>query len=255
MSYVDFSIKTSWLDLTPFINVPVDFIMNEIDKVETSLIDERNVDQYHKMQENQIYGVGEKINGQSNWSALTLYSASGKSDDILTQGILPNNTVSVYRHSFRNIRQHKWTDLASVMPATVNFIIDSFMPLMKLSYVKISKLDPGGIIPEHKDLPNLNFNFETEVNSYNMLNSILIELNCPDGVIAIHDGIQIPYRRGSVFMFNQSKPHSTKHLGKTPRYNMRIQGLHNKRFRDMIKNNCDIINCHPLNSKVYLKDD
>lgn len=249
MSYIEFSTEASWLDLTPLFSVPVDNIMREIDTLDQcAMLEERDQDQYKDLQARKASGVGAKIQGQQRWSAMALFSASGQSRDIISQGILDNTDAISYRSSFRNLRKHRWTDLAPRMLSSAQWLASTFEPLMRLSYVKIAKLDGGGTIPEHADLPETG-RFSQGTSSYTMLNSILIELNHPPGVSAMHGGVLIPYTRGSVFMLNQSRPHSTVHSGTEPRYNIRIHGLHNTKFREMIRNNISMLTCHPPHAK------
>lgn len=252
MSYLDFVSATSWVNLTPLFPVPVDIIMKEIYQVETMFNEERDQQQNQKLKQSDTIGIGTRLDGQKNWSAMTLLSASGDYKDILTQGILTNENKKVYIKSFRNLRDHKWTELCDHMPNTTKFIKDTLGPLMKLSYVKISKLEPGGDIPQHEDIPEVDFDFKNTTNTYNMLNSILIELNCPAGTTAYHDGQKLNYQKGSVFMCNQSKKHGTSNTGNSNRYNMRIQGLYNKKFRDLIKQKIKILDVFPKDAVKFL---
>lgn len=227
--------------------IDVDSIMDEIYKVEKEFIEERDQDQYLKMQSNKTIGIGERLDNQDKWSAMTLYSSSGKSTDILTQGINTNHNKKSYRESFRNLRKHSWTDLSNTMPKTTEILLKNFGKYMKFSYIKIAKLEPGGVVPEHNDMPKQDFDFDLlkETNTYNMLNSFLVELNCPKGLKATHDGVKLPYKKGSVFFCNQSKSHGTVNNSSEVRYNLRIQGLHNKLFRDNFIKNISSMECYP----------
>ena len=232
-SYIDIASNTSWVEVTPlFSNCPVDKIMEEISTVEESFLEERNTDQYKSMKDRGVTGIGTKIENQKEWKAVTLFSSTGDYQDTLTQGILRNDNLETYKQSFRNIRKHKWTQLAPLMKNTVKWINNEFGQYLNLSYVKIAKLGPGGNIPLHTDLPNEDLSLLSTQNSYNMLNSFLVELNFPEGVKALHDGVEIPYKKGSLFFLNQSKSHCTVNIGNSTRYNLRIQGLPNRKFRE-----------------------
>lgn len=228
-------------------SINVDTIMKEIYNVESQFIEERDEQQYIELQSSKTIGIGEKLKDQDRWSAMTLYSSSGKSSDILTQGIMTNHNLKSYKKSFRNLKNHSWTDLSTKMPETTKILKEQVGQYMKFSYIKIAKLEPGGIVPEHNDLPQKDFGFNLlkETNTYNMLNSFLVELNCPAGVEATHDAVKLPYEKGSVFFCNQSKLHGTVNRGSEVRYNLRIQGLHNKYFRKKFMENISSMTCYP----------
>jgi len=236
--YLDIITNTSWVDITSMFDpCPVDEIMNEIRIVESWFLEERDAEQFEALKAKEgTTGIGTHFDDQKEWGSVTLFSSSGDYKDILTQGILPNHNYETYRKSFRNLRNHSWTQLEPMMPKTVKWIKEQMGKYMRFSYVKISKLGPGGDVPIHQDLPEEDFDFLNTRNTYNMCNSFLVELNLPKGITAWHDGMELPYKKGSVFFCNQSKPHGTTNKGDEVRYNLRIQGLHNKFFReDFIK--------------------
>jgi hypothetical protein len=253
MSYLNYVSNTSWVDITTmFVPCPVDDIMKEIQSVENMFLDERDHEQYKKMQENGATGIGEHFDDQKKWEAVTLFSSTGNYRDILTQGILPNQDLETYMKSFRNLRNHKWTQLADLMPNTVRWINKEIGQYMQFSYIKIAKLGAGGDVPVHTDVPHEDFDFLNTQNTYNMLNSFLVELNYPDNVTAWHDGVELPYQKGSVIFCNQSKSHGTVNNGTETRYNLRIQGLHNKKFRTELMNKAHNFTTYPETSKTYL---
>ena len=253
MSYLDYVSNTSWVDITPlFKPCPVNDIMSEIQNVTDVFLEERDKEQYKIMKEKGATGIGEHFQDQKNWGAVTLYSSTGSFRDILTQGVLPNQDMKTYRKSFKNLKKHKWTELADLMPKTVTWIKEEIGQYMVFSYIKISKLGPGGDVPIHTDVPQEDFDFLNTRNTYNMLNNFLVELNFPKGVTAWHDNVELPYQQGSVIFCNQSKSHGTVNRGTENRYNLRIQGLHNKKFRDELMNHAKDFNMYPISSKSYL---
>lgn len=232
-NYVDVVSNLSWVDVTPlFSDCPVDEIMKEISAVESSFLEERSEEQYKTMKNKGITGIGIKIDNQKEWEAVTLFSRTGNYRDTLTQGILRNHNLKTYRQSFRNVKEHKWTELSPIMKKTTEWVKREFGQYLNLSYVKIAKLGPGGNIPIHTDLPDDDLSLLNTKNAYNMLNSFLVELNFPEGIKATHDGVEVPYKKGSIFFLNQSKPHGTTNNGTSTRYNFRIQGIPNKKFRN-----------------------
>lgn len=253
MSYLNYVSNTSWVDITPlFSPCPVNEIMSEIRSVESLFLEERDKDQFKIMKEKGATGIGEHFDNQKNWEAVTLFSSTGDYKDILTQGILPNQDKKTYVKSFRNLRNHKWTQLAELMPNTVNWIKKEIGQYMIFSYIKIAKLGPGGDVPVHTDVPHEDFDFLNTQNTYNMLNSFLVELNFPEGVTAWHDDVILPYQQGSVIFCNQSKSHGTVNKGTETRYNLRIQGLHNKKFREILMSKAKHFNMHPKSSQNLL---
>ena len=240
MQYSEFIVNTSWVNLTSLFSVPVDDIMNEIQQVENFFHIERDKLQAQQLQEKETLGVSEYLATDNKWSAFTLLSSSGDYKDVLTQGINANIDKKEIVSTYRNIRQHKWTELSELMPKTILYVRSAFEPIMKLSYVKIAKLSAGGVIPKHTDKPNKEIAKNT-INSYHMLNSILIELNSPKGIIAKHNDDIIDYQKGSVYWFNQSREHEVIHNGNKDRYNIRIQGMYNRKFRELIKNNIHML--------------
>ena len=252
-NYLDYVSNTSWVDITPmFSKCPVDLIMQEIYSVENMFLEERDPEQYKEMQERGAVGIGEHFDNQKSWEAVTLFSSTGDYRDILTQGILPNQDLKTYMESFRNLRNHKWTQLAELMPNTVSWIKQEIGQYMQFSYIKIAKLGPDGDVPVHTDVPHEDFDFLNTQNTYNMLNSFLVELNFPKGVTAWHDGVELPYQQGSVIFCNQSKSHGTTNKGTETRYNLRIQGLHNKKFRHVLMSSAKDFTMYPITSKKYL---
>lgn len=251
--YLDFLSNTSWVDITSlFKSCPVDQIMEEIKNVETLFLPERDQEQYEKIKNKEKTVVGDHFAGQLNWKVVSLYSATGDYKDIFTQGVLPNHNRAAYLESFKNIKQHRWTLLSNKMPQTTSWIKNEIGKYMTFSYIKIAKLDPGGVIPPHRDIPDDQYDFLNTKNCYNMLNSFLIELNCPENVVAMHDNIRLPYKKGSILFCNQGKLHGTKNNGNQTRYNIRIQGLHNKKFRNILAEKIQECQCYPEISQNIL---
>jgi hypothetical protein len=251
--YLDFLSNTSWVDITSlFKNCPVDEIITEIKNVENLFLLERDPEQYEKIKNKKTTFVGDHFDGQLNWKVVSLYSATGDYKDIFTQGVLPNHDKTTYLESFKNIRNHKWTSVSDHMPETTSWIKHEIGKYMKFSYVKIAKLEPGGVIPQHRDIPDEDYDFLNTQNCYNMLNSFLIELNCPNNVIAMHDNVKLPYKKGSILFCNQGKLHGTTNSGDQTRYNIRIQGLHNKKFRNILSEKINECQCYPETSKNIL---
>lgn len=249
-NYLDFVTSASWVDITPmFEPCPVDDIVAEIRDVENMFLEERDPDQYEKLRQKGATGIGEHFEDQKEWSAVTLFSSTGDYKDILTQGILPNQDMKTYKKSFENIKKHKWTQLKPLMPKTVSWVKNQIGQYMTFSYIKIAKLGPKGDVPIHTDIPEEDFDFLNTRNTYNMLNSFLVELNFPDGVKAWHDDVELPYQKGSVIFCNQSKSHGTVNNSDENRYNLRIQGLHNKKFRDKLMSSIDTLEVYPNESK------
>ena len=116
----------------------------------------------------------------------------------------------------------------------MRWIQDNLCPYIKLSYVKIAKLGPGGHVPEHNDKPNVS-TANMETHSYDMLNTILIELTGQDDLYVTHDGKQLKYKAGDIYWINVAKNHEVKNNSDSDRYNIRIHGLYNTKFREMIK--------------------
>lgn len=245
-NYLDFTTSKSWVDITPlFTPCPVDDIMEEIRQVEDMFLGERDPEQYAIMKEKGATGIGEHFEDQKEWGAVTLFSSTGDYKDILTQGILSNHNKETYIQSKRNLQNHKWTQLEPMMPKTVAWIKDQIGQYMQFSYVKIAKLGPGGDVPVHTDIPKEDFDYKNTRNTYNMLNSFLVELNFPEGVTAWHDDVELPYQKGSVFFCNQSKSHGTVNRSNETRYNLRIQGMHNRHFRKTLMEMVDQLNVYP----------
>lgn len=245
-NYLNIVSNTSWVDITPlFSPCPVDEIMKEIATIEEWFLEERDSNQYALMKDKGAIGIGTHLDNQKEWGAVTLFSSTGDYKDILTQGILPNQDLQTYKASFRNLRKHKWTQIAPIMPKTVKWIQSQVGQYMNFSYIKIAKLGPKGSVPIHTDIPEEDFDFTNTQNTYNMLNSFLVELNHVDGVKAWHDGVELPYQKGSVIFCNQSKSHGTVNNGSDTRYNIRIQGLHNKKFRETFLQKLDSLVKYP----------
>jgi len=55
-----------------------------------------------------------------------------------------------------------------------------------------------------------------------------------------------------VIFCNQSKSHGTTNKGTETRYNLRIQGLHNKKFRNVLMDSAKNYNMYPSTSTQYL---
>lgn len=253
MAYLDYVSNTSWVDITQmFQPCPVSDVMREIQVVDAFFLEERNKEQFEIMKEKGATGIGEHFDNQKNWEAMTLFSSTGDYKDILTQGILPNQDRNTYFKSFRNLRNHKWTQLEHLMPITSKWVKKEIGQYMTFSYVKIAKLGPGGIIPVHQDVPQEDFDFLNTRNTYNMLHSFLVELNFPNGITAWHDGVELPYKQGSIIFSNQSKSHGIVNNGTEIRYNLRIQGLHNKKFRDKFMANAKNFKMYPPSSVRFL---
>ena len=74
-----------------------------------------------------------------------------------------------------------------------------------------------------------------KIHSYDMLNTILIELTGQDDLYVTHDSRELKYNAGDIYWINVAKNHEVKNNSDSDRYNMRIHGLYNTKFREMIK--------------------
>lgn len=220
-------------DVGHIFDVPYNDILEEITTIEPTLKAERTKEAYDRDPDPTKVGapfVGSEANG---WNTVSLFSKTGRSDDILVKGITDNSDEQALKTTYRNLRQHMWTPVSLAMPRTTAWIESCVVPYILPGYVRISRLDGKGMIPPHSDTPRYVYN-QNGFNTFTSLSVLFITLSYNPMCKTVIDGVELDTKQGSAYLLNQRAEHYTTNFSPFPRFNMRVHGMYTKKFRDRI---------------------
>lgn len=238
-----FVTSKSGIDLSHLFRFPVDDLIGEFDVIGPHLKSERDLALCKSKENGDRTFVGHQLDHQDllrdSWKAAALFSATGKSDDVVFEGITTNHDISAIRKSYRDIQKHAWTDLSALMPKTKQWFEQTLSPYLNYAYIRISCLDSLAFVPPHIDIAKQAEDLQVKglPNSYEALNTLIIFVREPAKCRTVHNRTEVPAKDGDIFWFNQSKDHWVMNFDTKSRITIRINCMYKKSFRELIYRN------------------
>lgn len=151
------------------------------------------------------------------WGAVALY------------GLSSDSTLPPEEYGYDNYNEARaagalnWTEIADECPVTTKFFKEDFNH-KRYNRIRFMKLDPGGMIRWHHDVPE-NEEPTFPLGVYNMA------LNNPDGCY-FHMGMwgNVPVEDGSMWLFANEHYHCVVNDSDEARYHMIVSGTPNEQF-------------------------
>ena len=238
----------SFLDMTDFFKVPFKKILRDLN----SLPNWREYcgvprDQ-REYQSIKSLSVGKKVGGggfieSQGWKSFSLFNGTGRSRHTIIHNFLPGTDAMDHLKSYRLIGSHRWTELAEHFPSLRHWVLNSLKPYFYPAFIRIAILDPGGMIPPHRDIPPEVSKYldPQQATSFTILNSFNISLYQKPGNFFCVDGKIIPFTTGSAYWINAGKTHWVVNMSDDIRIHLQIHGLYKRRYREYVVKNIDSI--------------
>jgi hypothetical protein len=240
-----------FVDVTHFWNIPHKKILNEIcnvsddfwrkpfdgegDQVERMRLDDSESVNYYPGK------TGELIEAHG-WKSLCFLNETGDSKDQITRFPPIFNTAKDYRATLDYfLANRKWTNVAQFSPSLVEFFKEQVYPYMHVGQIFVTRLDGGGIITEHNDIPEESKKYLNgeNVHMFDMLNTFNLSLNYVESAYAVFNNKVMPSYEGCCMLTNVGKSHWVVNMNKRPLYKVIWQGIYKREFRDLVKENYD----------------
>ena len=259
MTSTNYDINQSWhqiiktypfLNITNFLETPYQDIINDLKNIpkwksicntprnpyERNIIDSMN--------------IGDSIGGNgfvesSGWKIMSVFNRTGKSNHTIIHDFLQGSGMLNHIKSYRLIKNHKWTELRTYFPSIEKWVAKKISPYFYVAFIRFLILEPGGIIPPHRDIPKeILSTYQKKISFYNILNSIAISLYQKPGNVFCVDNKLIPFKVGDAFWINLGKEHWVVNMSNDIRIHLQIQGLYKKSYREYIVKNIEQIKKH-----------
>lgn len=139
------------------------------------------------------------------------------------------NHYTSYGYNSNQEAPYHWTEIADVVPKTVQFFKDVF-PHKSYYRVRFMKLRKNGFITPHTDM------------EASKLSPINISLNNPEGCeFKMADKGVVPFKDGTAFILDVSNLHAVINRGKEDRYHIIVHGNFNTdNWRELVEQSYEI---------------
>lgn len=214
-----------FIDISEIIKTPAETILREIEQCENYFVEARNTHEYDNLDTELKYGQPLIDVVKRDWSVYSLFSKSGHTNDTIVQGLTGCFDKQSIIESYRNIRNHKWTHASTLMPKTTQWLKSSVVPYIEPAYIRIGKLDSGGLIPPHKDFEDKVLPERYNVHTYNALSVLFITISDSPNCKFVCNKKELNTYQGSAYLLSQSVEHYTTNFDEEPRYNLRVHGM------------------------------
>jgi len=171
------------------------------------------------------------------WKSLCFLNETGDSKDQINRFPPIFETAYDYRNTLINfLNNRKWTNVTKFSPTLFKFFTEKVYTYMHVGQIFVTKLEPGGIISEHKDIPKDSYNFlnTDKVHMYDMLNTFNLTLNNLQSAYSVFDNKIIPSYEGCCILTNVGKSHWGINMNRKPLYKIIWQGIYKKEFRKLV---------------------
>lgn len=242
LKYYDF------YDITNFWKIPYKQILKEVKKVPEEYWKKPfngEGDQLQRMKLNDNNSVNyypgtknKNLIKAHGWKTLCFLNETGDSKDQITR------FPPVFKNSFhyKNILQdfknnRKWTNIDYFSPTLKSFFKDVVDEYMIVGQIYITKLEKGGVVTEHNDIPENEkdkINLTKNLHNYNILNTFNLSLNKVNSCYSVFNGKILPSYEGCLMWTNIGKPHWVVNMNKETQYKLIWQGVYKKAFRELV---------------------
>jgi hypothetical protein len=108
---------------------------------------------------------------------------------------------------------------------------------MIVGQIYITKLEKGGVVTEHNDIPEnekSKIKLIKNLHNYNILNTFNLSLNKIDSCYSVFNGKIMPSYEGCLMWTNIGKPHWVVNMNTETQYKLIWQGVYKKSFRKLV---------------------
>jgi hypothetical protein len=248
-------------DISKFWKIPYKQILKEVkqipeehwrkpfngegDQVQRMKLDDTNSVNYYPgiKNENLIQAHG--------WKTLCFLNETGDSKDQITRFPPTFKNSFHYKDTLKNFKNNrKWTNIEHFSPTLKLFFKNVVEKYMIVGQIYITKLEKGGVVTEHTDIPDKEknkINSSENLHNYDILNTFNLSLNNVDSCYSIFNKQIMPSYEGCLMWTNIGKPHWVVNMNKDTQYKLIWQGIYTKEFRKLIleKFKSEIIDMHP----------
>ena len=246
--FFDIMQKDAFADITHFWNIPYTDILKEILTVpdeywrklfnaEGDQVERMNLNDYNSV----VHYPGSKgdLIKAHGWKSLCFLNETGDSKDMINRFPPIFNTAGDYRKTLNHfLENRKWTNVKHFSPTLVKFFEEQIYPYMHVGQIFVTRLNGGGIISEHSDIPEESKVYldGDQIHMFDMLNTFNLTLNFVPSAYAIFDNQIMPSYDGCCMLTNVGKSHWVVNMNKKPLYKVIWQGIYKKSFRTLIMN-------------------
>jgi hypothetical protein len=253
--FYDILKQYDFLDISNFWKIPYKKILQEVKLVPEKhwrkpFNEEGN--QVERMKLNDTNSVNHYPGSDGNlikahgWKTLCFLNETGYSKDQITRfpPVFKNNFH--YKNTLKHfLKERKWTDIINYSPTLKKFMVSNIFPYMTVGQIYITKLEGGGVVTEHTDIPKnekKNIKESNELHNYNILNTFNLSLNSVNSCYSVFNKKIMNGFEGCLMWTNIGKPHWVVNMNKEPQYKIIWQGIYKKSFRDLVLSKCkDIV--------------
>lgn len=247
--FFDVMQQRNFVDITHFWNIPHKEILDEVltvpdefwrrpfnadsDQVERMHLDDSESVNYYP-------GADGKLIEAHGWKSLCFLNETGDSKDQISRFPPIFNTAKDYRATLDYfLKNRKWTNVAHFSPTLLNFFEEQIYPYMHVGQIFVTRLDGGGIITEHSDIPEESKKYLNgeKVHMFDMLNTFNLSLNAVPSAYAVFNNKIMPSYKGCCMLTNVGKSHWVVNMNRQPLYKIIWQGIYKKSFRDLVMEN------------------
>jgi hypothetical protein len=244
LDFFDFVQSQDFVDITHFWDIPYKEILDEVsiipdefwrrpfnidsDQVERMKLDDSESVNYYP-------GLAGDVILATGWKSLCFLNETGDSKDQINRFPPFFKTNLEYKHTLKYfLDNRKWTNVSNFSPTLVNFFKEKIYPYMHVGQIFVTRLDSGGIITEHTDIPNDVANSKNDgINMFDMLNTFNLCLNHVDNCYSVFNHKVMPSYEGCLMWTNVGKPHWVVNMNRAPQYKIIWQGIYKKPLREL----------------------
>jgi hypothetical protein len=131
-----------------------------------------------------------------------------------------------------SIQKFNWTELANKVPSVVNFWKN--FPVQGFKRLRFMKLDPGGYIDIHNDLPDWGKHLSLkDLNVLKETVAVNLAITHPKECEMISEGRgTLPWQEGSIYILNNTRNHAIINHSDQPRVHMIAECIIGDRLED-----------------------
>jgi len=238
--------KYDFVDISSFWKIPGKKILEEIQNVpedywrkpfngESSQIQDMNLDDENSV--NYYPGSNSDLVLAHGWKSLCFLNETGDSKDQIARFSPVFYNAYEYKNSLKDfLKNRKWTNVAKYSPTLQLFFEKEIWPYMHVGQIMVTRLDSGGLITEHEDIPKDSRRYlNTEhVHMYDMLNVFNFTFEKVEGAYAVFNNKIMPSYDDCLMLTNAGKKHWVVNMNNKPLYKIIFQAVYKKKFRDLV---------------------
>lgn len=241
--------KGDFVDITHFWNIPHKEILQEVLTVpneywrrpfnaDSDQVERMNLDDSESV--NYYPGADGKLIEAHGWKSLCFLNETGDSKDQINRFPPIFNTAKDYKETLDYfLNNRKWTNVAHFSPTLVNFFEEQVYPYMHVGQIFVTRLNGGGIITEHSDIPEESKKYlnSDKIHMFDMLNTFNLSLNAVSSAYAVFNNKVMPSYEGCCMLTNVGKAHWVVNMNRQPLYKVIWQGIYKRSFRELVMDN------------------